>query len=49
MEIEHVSQTTVCEGGAEYGDVVFVGPVADGGWVVDFFAEAVDYGARGPD
>ena len=49
MEIEHVTQTAVCEGGTENRDVVFVGPVADGGFVVDFFAEAVDYSAWGPD
>ena len=49
MEIEHVPETAVCEGRTEYGDVVFVGPVADGGFVVYFFAEAVDYGAGGPD
>ena len=49
MEIEHIPQTAICKGRTEHGDVVFVGPVADGGGVVDFFAEAVDYSAGGPD
>ena len=49
MEVEHVAQGTVREGGAEYRDGVFVGPVEDGGGVVDFGAEAGDDGAGGPD
>ena len=49
VEVEHVAQGAVGEGGAEDGDGVSVGPVEDGGLVGDFGAEAGDDGARGPD
>ena len=49
MEIKHIPQTAIRKGRRENGDVVFVGPVADGGFVVDFFAEAVDEFAWRPD
>ena len=49
MEVEHVAQGAVGEGGAEDRDGVLVGPVEDGGFVGDFGAEAGDDGARGPD
>ena len=49
MEIEHIPQTAVCKGRTEYRDVVLVGPVADGGFVVYFFAETVDDLAWCPD
>ena len=49
VEVEHVAEGAVGEGGAEDGDGVFVGPVADGGFVGDFLAEARDDGAGGPD
>ena len=38
VEVEHVAEGTVGEGGAEDGDGVFKGPVADGGFVSDFLA-----------
>ena len=49
VEVEHVAQGAVGEGGAEHGDAVPVGPVEDGGFVGDFGAEAGDDGAGGPD
>ena len=49
VEVEHVAEGAVGEGGAEDGDGVFVGPVADGGFVVNFPAQARDDGAGGPD
>ena len=49
MEVEHVAEGAVGEGGAEYRDAVSVGPVEDGGFVGDFGAEAGDDGAGGPD
>ena len=49
MEVEHVTEGAVGEGGAEHRDAVSVGPVEDGGLVVDFGAEAGNDGARGPD
>lgn len=49
MEVEHVAQRPVGEGGAEDGDGVLVGPVEDGGVVGDFGAEAGSDGAGGPD
>lgn len=49
MEVEHVAEGAVGEGGAEDGDGVPLGPVEDGGVVCDFGAEARDDGARGPD
>ena len=42
VEVEHVAETAVGEGGTEDGDVVLVGPVADRGRVVDLFAETMD-------
>lgn len=48
VEVEHVAQAAVGEGGAEDGDGVGVGPVEDGGWVCDFAAEAGDDGGGGP-
>ena len=48
MEVEHVAETAISEGGAEDGDVVAVGPIADAFFVVDFFAQAVDHTGRGP-
>ena len=49
MEVEHVAEGAVGEGGAEDGDGVAVGPVEDGRFVGDFGAEAGDDGAGGPD
>ena len=49
VEVEHVAEGAVGEGGAEDGDGVAVGPVEDGGFVGDFGAEAGDDGAGGPD
>ena len=49
VEVEHVAQGAVGQGGAEHRDGVFVGPVEDGGFVGDFGAEAGDDGAGGPD
>ena len=49
MEVEHVAEGAVGEGGAEDRDAVSVGPVEDGGFVGDFGAEAGDDGAGGPD
>ena len=49
VEVEHVAEGAVGEGGAEDGDAVAVRPVEDGGFVGDFGAEAGDDGARGPD
>ena len=49
VEVEHVAQGAVGEGGAEDGDGVSVGPVEDRGLVGDFGAEAGDDGAGGPD
>ena len=48
MEVKHVSETAVCQGGTEYGDIVLVCPVINGFLVVDFFAKSVDYFARCP-
>lgn len=49
MEVEHVAQRAVGEGGAEDRDGVSVGPVEDRGVVCNFGAQARDDGARGPD
>ena len=49
MEVEHVAERAVGEGGAEDGDRVLVGPVEDGRLVVDFGAEAGDDRAGRPD
>lgn len=49
VEVEHVAQGAVGEGGAEDGDGVLVGPVEDGGVVGDFGAEAGGDGAGAPD
>lgn len=49
VEVEHVAEGAVGEGGAEDGDRVARGPVEDGGFVGDFGAEAGDDGAWGPD
>lgn len=49
VEVEHVAQRPVGEGGAEDGDAVLVGPVEDGGVVGDFGAEARSDGAGCPD
>lgn len=49
MEVEHVAEGAVGEGGAEYGDGVAMGPVEDGGLVGDLGAEAGDDGTRRPD
>lgn len=49
MEVEHVAQRAVREGGAEDRDGVSVRPVEDRGLVVDFGPQARDDGARGPD
>ena len=49
VEVEHVAQGAVGEGGAEDGDGVPLGPVEDGGFVGDFETEAGGDGAGGPD
>lgn len=49
MEVEHVAEGAVGEGGAEYRYRVPVRPVQDGGFVVDFGAQARNDGAGGPD
>ena len=49
VEVEHVAEGAVGEGGAEDGDAVAGRPVEDGAVVGDFRAQAGDDGARGPD
>lgn len=46
---EHIADSAVGYGWAEYGDVVFVAPVVDALGVVDLFAEPSDHLARSPD
>nr|POE65042.1 hypothetical protein CFP56_34710 [Quercus suber] len=48
VEVQHVAQTAVGQGGAEDRDVVPVRPVIHGGLVVDLLAQAGDDFARGP-
>ena len=49
MEEQHIAETSVRQGGTEHRDGVLVGPVVDGGPVVDLLAEAGDHGAGRPD
>lgn len=49
VEVEHVAEGAVGEGGAEDGDRVPLRPVEDGGLVGDLGAEAGDDGAGRPD
>jgi len=53
VEVEHIPQAAVGEGGGEDGDIVFISPVEDRflmlGMLADFLAETRDYGAGGPD
>ena len=49
VEVEHVAEGAVREGGAEDGDAVAVRPVEDRGLVGDLGAQAGDDGAGGPD
>ncbi len=48
VEVEHITYTPVCEGGAEDGDVVLIAPVVDAPLVVDLLAQTVDDLAGGP-
>lgn len=48
MEVKHVTQTAVCQGRAEDGDVVLVRPVIDGALIVDLLTQTVDDFRRGP-
>jgi len=49
VEMEHVAEGAVGEGGGEYWDVVFVGPVHYRRWIVDLLSQARDDRARRPD
>ena len=48
VEVEHVAQAAIGQGGAEDGDVVLPGPVVDRLLVVDLLAQTVDHLARRP-
>lgn len=43
VEVEHIAQAPIRDGGAEDWDVVLVRPVIDGAFIVDLLPEAVDH------
>ena len=48
MEEEHVTKTPICQGWAEYGNIIFIRPIVYGFFIVDLFSKSVNYFAWSP-